>query len=84
MTQIVQIRISTAKLLKDNFQIDPKITESMFNKGILANQGCRDALIRNEYKQKVEPGEKQRLRSRLAEKYCISISLVEKIVLRNT
>jgi hypothetical protein len=81
---MIHIRTDTAKLLKNEFQIEPEVTKSLFDSGFLQDQHCRDRLIRDEYNRKSEPREKQRLRNKLAEKYCISVSLVEKITLKNT
>jgi hypothetical protein len=74
------VRQGTAKMLKDEFQIPLDVTEIMFNTGFLIEQKCRDVLIRDEYKRKAQPKEKNRLKGKLAEKYCVSIFLVEKIV----
>jgi hypothetical protein len=77
---MTNIKTETAKLLKEQFLIDNKTTESLFNNGLLQDQHCRDTLIRAEYKKKVEPKEKQRIKERIASKYCISVCLVEKIL----
>jgi hypothetical protein len=76
---IINIKVSVKKLLKEKYNIDPELTDQMFNSGILKEHICRDVLIINEYKQKAQPKEKQKLRSQLAEKYCLSIKSIEKI-----
>lgn len=75
------IRTETAKLLKEEFQIDPEVTAIMFEEGFLRECECRNVLIRNEYKKKAQSKERMRLRTKLADKYCVSVSLIEKVVL---
>ena len=77
---MIEIRSCTAKLLKDEFQIDPQVTELLFEKGILADHICRNVLIKQEYSERVEATGRQRLKGRIADKYCISVELVEKII----
>jgi hypothetical protein len=77
---MTNIKTETAKLLKNERQIEPEDTEWLFNNGLLQDQHCRDTLIRDEYKKKAKPKEKQLLKGRLAEKYCVSIELIEKII----
>lgn len=76
---IINIRVSVKKLLKEKYNIDPELTDQMFDNGILKEHVCRDVLIINEFKQKAQPREKQRLRNKLAEKYCVSVKTIEKI-----
>lgn len=77
---MIAIRANTAKLLKEEFKIDPSITEVMFENGFLTEQACRNVLIRDEYKRKAQSKEKQRLKGRIADKYCVSVELIEKII----
>ena len=78
---IVNVRVSVKKLLKDRYNIAPEITDRMFESGILKEYNCRDMLIRSEFIEKAQPKEKQRLRSKLASKYCVSIKTIEKVTL---
>ena len=77
---IINIKVSVKKLFKEKYNIDPEITDEMFKTGILKEYNCRDMLIIEEYKQKVKPKESERLRFKLAEKYCISERQVRKII----
>ena len=77
---IINIKVSVKKLLKEKYNIDPEVTDEMFRQGVLKEYNCRDMLIIEEYKRLVKPREKQRIKNKLAEKYCISIDLVRKIV----
>ncbi len=77
---MIMIRQNTAKLLKDLYGIDESITALMFQDGILREQECRNALLIKEYTEKIMPKEKQRIKGKLAEKYCVSVELIEKII----
>jgi len=78
---IINIKVSVKKLLKEKYNIDPEVTDEMFRQGVLKEYNCRDMLIRDEFLKKAEPREKQRLRNKLAEKYCVSVKTVEKVTL---
>jgi hypothetical protein len=78
---MISIKQQTAKLLKDEYNIDPDVTEKLFKNGVLAEHVCRNVLIRNEYQVKApQPKEKQRVRANIAQRFCVSVSLVEKII----
>lgn len=79
---MISIKEQTAKMLSEEFQISPEITSQLFERGILAEHICRNALIKKEYKQKAESKEKRRVRAKIGEQFNISVSLVEKIVLQ--
>lgn len=78
---MTNIRQETAKLLKNEFQIAESVTALLFEKGVIRESEVKKVLIREEYYKKMQPKERQRLRSKLAEKYCVSVSLIEKTVL---
>lgn len=78
---MIDIRTSAARMLKNDFQIDEKVTYLLFEKGIIKEHDIKKVLIKNEYRTKVQPKEKQLLRNKIAQKYCVSVSLVEKVVL---
>ena len=77
---MTNIREGTARHLKEEFNIDPNVSNLLFDKGILSFSACRDMLIREEYRKNAQPKEKQRVKGRIAERYCISVELVRKIV----
>lgn len=77
---IINIKVSIKKLLEQNYQINPEITEQLFNEGILKEHICRDLLIKEEYKRKARPKMRNRLKANLADKYCLSFAAVEKIL----
>ncbi len=77
---MIRIREGIAKLLKEEFQIEPNVTQLLFERGILNEKDCKKVLIRKDYETNVGPKEKQKTRNKIAEKYCVSVSLVEKIV----
>ena len=80
---MINIRANTAKMLKDDFDIDSEVTSLLFEKGIVRESEVMKVLIKDDYIKNVKPKQKRILRNKLALKYCISISLVEKIVLQN-
>lgn len=81
---MIDIRTETAKLFKNDFNINEDVTAFLFEQGILQEYLAKRMLIKSEYEKKSASKEKQRLRSKLAAKYCVSVSCVEKIVLQNT
>jgi hypothetical protein len=80
---MTDIKAGIVKHLNDEFNIDPNVTALLFDKGVLSFCACRDLLIREEYRRKAEPKEKRRLKNKIADKYCISVELVEKITRNN-
>ena len=79
---MIDIKAGIAKLLLEEYNIDKETTCQLFDRGILNFKECRDLLIRTEYSKKAEPKERNCLKYKLAESYCISMSLVEKVVLK--
>ena len=78
-----RVRTNMARLLFDNFKVDPRITEVLFEVGILTDKAARDALIKDEYLKGIEPREKERLKNKLADKYCLSLPMIKKILHNN-
>lgn len=81
---MTNIKIEISKLLKERYGIDPDVSIRMFDDGVLTYKACRDALIKQEYSKKIESKGKQRRKAKIADSYCISVKLVEKIVLNNS
>jgi hypothetical protein len=77
---MTNIRQETARLLKKDYGIEESITDELFNRRILFEPAIRNALIREEYMRKAKPKEKNILKSKLADKYCISFFSIEKII----
>ena len=77
---IINIKVSVKKLLKEKYNIDPEVTDEMFRQGLLKEHACKEMLIIAEYKDKIKPKEAERLRFKLAEKYCVSERLVRKLI----
>lgn len=77
---MIDIKSETAKHLREEFNIDPNVTALLFDKGILSYCSCRDMLIREEYRRKAEPKERNRLKEKLAEDFCLSFISIEKIL----
>ena len=81
---MTDIRSGISKLLNDEFQIAESITAELFERGILNEYSCRNVLIKKEYQDKARPKERQRVKGKIAERYCVSIKLVEKILSKNS
>jgi len=79
---MINVKEDTASMLQEHFDIAPEITAALFEKGIIREVEMRKVLLREEYKSKVKRNGKQILRHDLAAKYCISVSLVEKIIFK--
>jgi hypothetical protein len=79
----MKIEMEMAKLLKDEFNVDPSLTALLFDKGVFSIKSCRDVLIKEEYRRKAQPKERQRVKAIIADHYCISIKAVEKILSKN-
>ena len=77
---MINIKTETARHLRDEFNIDSNVTALLFDKGILSFVACRDMLIREEYRKKARSKERNRLKAKLAEKYCVSFISIEKIL----
>lgn len=77
---MINIRNKTATILKQNFNIDPSLTEMLFDVGLIRDDIARRFVIREEYLAKSRSLRKTDLKISLAQKYCVSFSTVEKIV----
>jgi hypothetical protein len=77
---MINVKEATAKILKDEFGIDELTTALLFERDLLSYQGCRNLLIKEEYLKKAQPKERERLKNKLADRFCISVDMVKKIV----
>ena len=77
---MINVRQESAKMLKSQYNIEEEITILLFEKGIIREDIIRKILLKDEYKQRVEPNGKQILKGKLADKYCVSVELVEKVI----
>jgi hypothetical protein len=80
---MTDIKYNTAMLLSEEFNIPRDITEELFDIGILNVQNCRNVLIQREYKRKACSKERNRIKTMLSDKYCVSFPTVEKILHNN-
>ena len=76
----MNIRKLTVKLLKEDYGIEEYVTEALFDRKILFSPAIRNTLIREEYYRRIQPKEKQRVKGSIAEKYSVSVDLIEKII----
>lgn len=77
---MINIRVCTARILKDRFQIEEEVTEVLFTEGILQDHVCRNFLIKEEYFNKVDISGRQVLKNHLADRFCVSTSTIEKVI----
>lgn len=77
---MINIRVCTAKLLKEHYQIEEDVTETLFDDGILHEHEMQKVLIKNEYNNKVQPTGKIDLQYKIADKFCVSVRLVREII----
>lgn len=76
------IRKDTARFMSDNFGISSTITEVMFDAGLIREDVARKVLIRDEFYQGCGNGQKTKLKEELANKYAVSLSTVEKYIVK--
>lgn len=73
------IREGTAKMLEEDFAMDPQLTETLFDFGILDELTCRNKLIQRDFQRLMPRSKVTDLRLTLADKYCVSFSTIDKI-----
>lgn len=81
---MINIRDKTATLVKKNFNIEPSITEAFFDIGLIREDIARKFVIREEYFERAKTRKKTDLKITLAEKYCVSLSTIEKYLTETT
>jgi len=77
---MIDIKVRTASLLKENIGISEDTTQALFDIGVLDEGTCRRVLVREEFLSKNQTLRKTELKIALAEKYCVSFSTVEKYI----
>ena len=75
---MIDIKKGTARILKKYYQMDEPTVLSLFEFGVLTEHNCKRILIREEFAERTEVAQKQLLKCQIAERYCVSISTVEK------
>jgi hypothetical protein len=73
-----KIREGTSRYMSENFGISTATTEVMFDTGLIREDIARKVLIRDEYYQGCDHCGKTELKEKLADKYAVSLSTVEK------
>jgi ribosomal protein L23 len=76
---MISITTETARLLQKDYGIQPEVTYELFRIGALTEQSCRNMLIKYEYFKNIEPKEKRRIKTKIADRYCVSVESVEKL-----
>jgi hypothetical protein len=77
---MVNIRKETALLIQENVNLSLDDALILFEIGLLQDHICKRILIRYEYFKKCSNGCKTQLKIKLADKYCVSMSTVEKYI----
>lgn len=75
---MISIKDKIVELAKQKADIPEDATRALFDIGLLEEHTCRKVLIREEYATKAVTKKKTNLKIALAEKYCVSLSTVEK------
>lgn len=77
----MNIKKETVDRLERSHSIDPQITETLFSIGIITETTARNFCIKDEYEEpEIKYSFRKYKREAIAEKYCCSISKVEKTV----
>lgn len=77
---MIDIKSETKKLISENLEIKDDTANVLFDMGLLKEYNCRKVLIRNEYYYRCSHMSKTDLKIMIAEKYCVSLSTVEKYI----
>lgn len=77
---MIDVREKTVAYMRRNFDIQPAVTEAMFDTGILREDLVRRVIIRDEYNRQSPTFKKTELKIHLAERWCLSLSTIEKII----
>jgi len=80
----MNIREKTAVIVQRNLNIDPSVTEALFDIGLIREDVAKKFVIREEYFDRSHTHKKTDLKIALAEKYNVSLSTIEKTVTETT
>lgn len=75
---MIDIKKKTAELMREDIDIPEETTQILFDIGLLEVHTCKKVLIRQEFRERSRWKTKTDLKMQLAEKYCVSMSTVEK------
>ena len=76
----MDIKTKTAHLIQRNYQLPKQVTMAMFDDKLLTEHQCKKVLIRDEYVNSSTKLRITQLKLSLAERYCVSLSTVEKYI----
>jgi hypothetical protein len=77
----MSLKNDATELIKDRFNLNEGTIMEMIECNVINQEACRNLLIKQEYQQLIVVMPKDEAKDELAEKHCISFSMVEKIVL---
>lgn len=70
----------TAELMLNQYDIPEEVVITMFDDELLTEYQCRKVIIRNKYLELSSKLKLTEIKEMLAEKYCLSLSTVEKYI----
>lgn len=76
----MKIRDETAQYVAENFAIPPEVTEVLFDVGLFREDLAKRVIIREQYFARSSSEKKSNVKEDLAQKFCTSVSTIEKIV----
>lgn len=76
----MDIRTKAANLITRRFDIPKSVSMAMFDDELLTEHQCKKVLIRDEYIRASTKLKLTELKISLAERYCVSLSTVEKYI----
>jgi len=74
----MNIQLEMAAYIKSEYAISQEVTLSMFDNEMLTEHQSRKVLIRNEYLKLSKKLRLTEIKEKLADKYCLSVSSIEK------
>ena len=78
----MDIKSSTAELIEKNYQLPKEVTMAMFDDELLTEHQCKKVLIRDEFINSSAKLKNMELKESIAERFCVSLSTVEKYLHR--
>jgi len=77
---MIDIRKEGLIYFSQHFNLEVEKVKELFDSGIIHESAIIKCLIKDEYQKKIKPREKHILKHKLADKYCVSVETVRKIV----
>lgn len=75
---MIDIKKKTAELINQNIDLSEEATQALFDIGLLECHTCKKVLIRQEFHERSRSKMKEEIKMDLADKYCVSLSTINK------